>query len=102
MLPKKRFQDECKSFADLKINLHLLRKMTDARLWLRIVDPGYEPNLRGIRRLCASTMIADSSVSWAANAKEAIWVKELAQVGRMRRPEEENPRMRSVWRIRRR
>jgi hypothetical protein len=31
--------DECKSFPDLKINLHLLRRITDARLWLRIVGP---------------------------------------------------------------
>lgn len=100
LLPKQRFQDECKSFADLEINLDLLRKMTDARLWLRIMDPEYEPSLQWIRRICTSRKIEDTSVKWAQNWEEVSWVFRLSEGERISPRTEGNPRMRGIWRSR--
>jgi hypothetical protein len=69
LLPNQRFRDECKSFAELKVNLHLLRRMTNTRLWLRIMDGEYEPRPGIIRMLCISRTIADPSVCWRHRGK---------------------------------
>lgn len=45
LLPNQRFRDECKSFGDLKINSHLLRRMTNTKLWLRIMDGEHDHRL---------------------------------------------------------